>query len=185
MAADETQPRPGDLDNNLLRKILLVLLAGGGGGGGGSGLTNTQLRASPVPVSSTVTNFPATQPVSGTVAVSNFPATQPVSGAVTVTGTVTPTPTVGALTDRSGTMTLGGTSQQLAAANATRKYFFFENVSAEDMWINFGSAAVANQPSIRVLHDGGSFTMEGSFVSNQTINVVSATTTSAFTAKEA
>lgn len=31
----------------------------------------------------TVDNFPATQPVSGTVAVSNFPATQPVSGTVT------------------------------------------------------------------------------------------------------
>lgn len=30
-----------------------------------------------------VSNFPATQPVSGTVAVSNFPATQPVSGTVT------------------------------------------------------------------------------------------------------
>ena len=31
----------------------------------------------------TVSNFPVTQPVSGTVAVSNFPATQPVSGTVT------------------------------------------------------------------------------------------------------
>jgi hypothetical protein len=31
-----------------------------------------------------VSNFPATQPVSGTVEVSNFPATQPVSGTVTV-----------------------------------------------------------------------------------------------------
>jgi len=44
-------------------------------------LTDTELRASPVPISGTVsvTNFPATQPVSGTVAVSNFPATQPIS----------------------------------------------------------------------------------------------------------
>lgn len=33
----------------------------------------------------TVTNFPATQPVSGTVSVSNLPATQPVSGSVSVT----------------------------------------------------------------------------------------------------
>jgi len=46
-------------------------------------LTDTELRASPVPVSGTVSvaNFPATQPVSGTVAVSNFPATQPISAA--------------------------------------------------------------------------------------------------------
>ena len=60
--------------------------------GGSSGLTDTQLRATPVPVSGTVavsnpqssvsvSNFPATQPVSGTVAVSNLPATQPVSAA--------------------------------------------------------------------------------------------------------
>lgn len=46
-------------------------------------LTDTELRASPVPVSGTVSvaNFPATQPVSGTVAVSNFPVTQPISAA--------------------------------------------------------------------------------------------------------
>jgi hypothetical protein len=31
-----------------------------------------------------VNNFPATQPVSGTIAVSNFPATQPVSGTVSI-----------------------------------------------------------------------------------------------------
>ena len=55
----------------------------------------------PLPVSGSVSvsNFPATQavtgtfwqatqPVSGSVSVSNFPATQPVSGAVTVSGTV-------------------------------------------------------------------------------------------------
>lgn len=46
-------------------------------------LTDTELRATPVPVS-------------GTVAVSNFPATQPVSGSVTVSGTVTAS---GPLTD--------------------------------------------------------------------------------------
>jgi hypothetical protein len=38
----------------------------------------------PVSGNVAVTNFPATQPVSGSVAVSNFPATQPVSGTITV-----------------------------------------------------------------------------------------------------
>src|SRR5262249_24234030 len=42
-----------------------------------------------VPV--TVSNFPATQPVSGTVSVGNFPATQAVSGTVAVTGVATET----------------------------------------------------------------------------------------------
>lgn len=36
MAIDETEFRPGDTDNNLLRKILMTLLAGGGTTGGGS-----------------------------------------------------------------------------------------------------------------------------------------------------
>jgi hypothetical protein len=35
-------------------------------------------------LTTSVSNFPATQPVSGTIAVSNFPATQPVSGTVAV-----------------------------------------------------------------------------------------------------
>lgn len=69
-----------------------------GGSSPTGGLTNTELRAAPVPVSGTVvvaepvtvdgsvavSNLPATQPVSGTVAVSNLPATQPVSGTVAV-----------------------------------------------------------------------------------------------------
>lgn len=90
---------------------------------------------------------------------------------------------VGALTDRSGTIAAGGASQQIAAALATRRYFFFENVSAEDLWINFGVAAVAGQPSIKV-PSGGSFVMESGFISNQAINVIGATTGSAFSAKE-
>ena len=45
-------------------------------------LTNSELRAAPVPVSGDF--YPATQPVSGTVSVDNFPATQAVSGTVNV-----------------------------------------------------------------------------------------------------
>lgn len=67
------------------------------GGVGGGGLTDTELRATPVPVSGTFwpvtqpvsiaasvavtgTFWQATQPVSGTVAVSNLPASQAVTG---------------------------------------------------------------------------------------------------------
>lgn len=50
-------------------------LGAGAGGGDGSGLTDTQLRAAPVPVSGTF--WQATQPVSG----SFYQATQPVSAA--------------------------------------------------------------------------------------------------------
>jgi hypothetical protein len=68
------------------------------GGGSSTGLTDTQLRASPVPVSGTF--FQATQPVSGTF----FQATQPVSGTFfqatqPVSGTVTTTPPANASTN--------------------------------------------------------------------------------------
>jgi len=73
-----------------------------------------------------VSNFPATQPVSGTVAVSNFPATQPVSGTVTASGPLTdtqlratPVPVSGTVTANagSGTMAVSGplTDTQLRA----------------------------------------------------------------------
>lgn len=41
-------------------------------------------KASQGPTQVSVTNFPATQPVSGAISVSNFPSTQPVSGTVNV-----------------------------------------------------------------------------------------------------
>lgn len=93
-------------------------------------LTDVQLRASPVPVSGTF--WQATQPVSGSVSVSNFPATQPVSIATMPSTPVTGTfwqatqPVSGPLTDTqlratpvpvSGTLTVntGLTDTQLRA----------------------------------------------------------------------
>lgn len=90
----------------------------------------------------------------------------------------------GSLTNRSGSIAAGATSQQVAALNASRKYFLFQNISTETMWINFGTAAVSDQPSIQVLQ-GGSFVMENFFVSTEAINVISATTGSKFVSKEA
>ena len=49
--------------------------------GGEAGPESIATTANPLPV--TVSDFPATQAVSGSVSVSNFPATQPVSGTVT------------------------------------------------------------------------------------------------------
>jgi hypothetical protein len=93
-------------------------------------------------------------------------------------------PTAGALTDRSGTIAAGGTAQQVAAANATRKYLFFQNNSDTDMWINFGVVAVANQPSILV-KAGANYENPAHFCQNALISVMCATTGKTFTAKEA
>jgi hypothetical protein len=42
-----------------------------------------------------------------------------------------------------GTITLGGTAQQLLARDGNRGFFAFQNNSSEDMWLSFaGTAAI-------------------------------------------
>jgi hypothetical protein len=69
----------------LSAQVITPNTAGSGSGGSSGGLTNTELRATPVPVSGTF--WPATQPVSGTF----WQATQPVSVASMPTTPVTGT----------------------------------------------------------------------------------------------
>lgn len=85
-------------------------------------------------------------------------------------------------TDRSGSITAGGTSQQVAAANTARRYLLFQNHSDTDMWIDFGIAAVANQPSVKVVA-GGYF--EPLVPPTEAVHVICATTGKGFTCKEA
>lgn len=89
----------------------------------------------------------------------------------------------GAVTDRSGTITLGGTAQQAMASNATRRFLFLQNTSDTDLWFNFTTVAVADQPSAK-LTPGAVFIMEGGFVSTEAISIIGATTSKSFTAKE-
>ena len=99
----------------------------------------------------------------------------------------------GTLTDRSGSITTGGTKQTLAAANSGRKYLVIQNPStaagqnisaAESLWFNFTTDAVVGEPSFE-LPAGASFVMESSFVSTELISVIAATTGHKWTAKEA
>lgn len=87
------------------------------------------------------------------------------------------------LNDLSGTMTTGGTAQVVSVANSGRKYFLFQNQSAEVMWINFGAVAVADRPSIQIPASGGAYILDDP-VSGQSVSVISATTGSKFTCKE-
>lgn len=100
-------------------------------------------------------------------------------------------PTQGTLTDRSGTITTGGTAKQLMAANANRKYLLIQNPStaagqeiatAESLWINFTTNATTARPSIEVV-SGGSIVMD-KFVSTELISVNAATAGHAWIAKE-
>lgn len=96
---------------------------------------------------------------------------QPVSGST------------GTLTDRSGTITSGGTAQTIMAANATRRYLLIQNSSDTAMWCNFTTTAVASQPSFTLIA-GASFVMENNAVSTEAISCIGATTGKIFTAKE-
>lgn len=86
--------------------------------------------------------------------------------------------------DRSGTLTAGGTAQDIVAANKNRQWLLFQNVSNEDMWLNFGAVAVAGQPSIKIVA-GGSYENPPHFCPTGRISVIGATTGKAFTCKEA
>jgi hypothetical protein len=88
-----------------------------------------------------------------------------------------------AITDRSGTITAGSTSQQVAAANTARRYFVFQNHSDTDMWINFGVTAVATQPSVKIFAGGGAY--EPLVAPTEAVHVICATSGKAFTCKEA
>lgn len=96
----------------------------------------------------------------------------------------------GPLTDRSGTISAGGTAQQLAAANVDRHYLFILNLSTSVLWINFGIDAVQGSPSIPLaaatneeMGDGGALVFEGSFVPSQAVSIIGSQGAS-FVAKE-
>lgn len=89
----------------------------------------------------------------------------------------------GALTDRSGSITTGGTAQQMMAANSSRRYLMIQNASVGALWINFTSAAVQDTPSIQIAA-GGNFILETGFVSTEAVSVIGATTGQKWAAKE-
>lgn len=93
----------------------------------------------------------------------------------------------GALEDGSGTITTGGTAQTVFPANTGRQYLLIQNVSDEDQWVNFGIAAVASQPSIKIAAGNAlEFSAAGTgVVPTALVSIIGATTGKAFTAKEA
>jgi hypothetical protein len=125
-----------------------------------------------------------------------LPAALGAGGGLKVDGSGTPLPVSqvasGAITNRSGTITAGGTAQQLAAANATRRYLLVQNASVRVLWVSPDTTAVAGSPSIAlkacmVANDGtgGAIEWTGAYVPPGAISIIGATTGDAFCAKEA
>lgn len=101
-------------------------------------------------------------------------------------------PLQASFTDRSGSITLGGTAQTLAAINTARKRILIENpctatsqgiATAESLFINFTSAAAANSTSIE-LTSCGSYDSGPGPVTTELISVIAPTTAHKWVAKE-
>lgn len=88
----------------------------------------------------------------------------------------------GTLTNRSGTITTGGTAQVAIAANTSRNYLFIRNPSdaTEALWFSLVGTAAAASPSVR-LDAGDSFEYAGSFIPTNAVSVFAATTGHAYT----
>lgn len=93
---------------------------------------------------------------------------------------------LGSLTNRSSTITSGGTAQTLASTNSARRYLLVENPCAqtESLWINFTTAAVVSQPSVEISPCGSFLMSAPNFVSTELISVIATTTSHPFIAKE-
>jgi hypothetical protein len=86
--------------------------------------------------------------------------------------------------DRSGTIAVGGTSQVVSPKFSDRCYFFFQNISTGDLWLNeTGPAVIGVAGNIRIAA-GDDLEWAGTFVTNGPINVIGAVGGQAFTCKE-
>lgn len=84
-------------------------------------------------------------------------------------------------TDRSGTITLGGTAQVLSAADPSRRELTVQNISSGDLWINeVGGTAAAEGTGSYKLVSGAT----AKITSDLAISIIGATTGQKFTATE-
>lgn len=84
-------------------------------------------------------------------------------------------------TDRSGSITAGGTAQTLAAANTSRRSLQGQNISTADLWINEigGTAAVDTAGSYKIIANA-TFAIS----TTRAISIIGATTGQKWTATE-
>lgn len=85
--------------------------------------------------------------------------------------------------NRSGTIAVAATAQQLMAANASRKGFWVQNVSSADLWINDAGTAAGGQPSM-LIPAGALYESPETGVPTSAISIFGATLGQAFSARE-
>lgn len=136
-------------------------------------------------LSVSVSNLPATQPVSGSVSVSNFPATQPVSLAAAPTTPVTGTfwqatqpvsiasAPVTPVTDNGGSLTVDGSvsvsnfpaTQPVSGSVSVSNFPATQSVSGT-FWQTTQPVSLASAPVTPVTDNGGSLTVDGTVTVN-------------------
>ena len=89
-------------------------------------------------------------------------------------------------TDRSVTITLGGTAQTAAAANPARRYLFIQNPSGSGgtLWFSTKTTAVAASPSIELVA-GASYESPAHYCPTGALSVIHGTTNAKITIREA
>lgn len=87
--------------------------------------------------------------------------------------------------DGGGTITTGGTSQVVFAANESRRSFEFQNTSDTVMYLDFGQAATNTLTKSYTIAPGGFYVHPSNLCYTTSITVLCATTGKTFTAKQA
>lgn len=92
---------------------------------------------------------------------------------------------VSVFTDRSGTITTGGTAQQVMTINAVRHYYIFQNISTGDFWYSFTNPTpTPGGLGCFKVTPGGTTTPDPQFVTSQAMYLYGATTGQAFSLSE-
>lgn len=85
--------------------------------------------------------------------------------------------------NRSGTVTAGGTAQELLPANGARRGFWLQNNSAGDLWIDDTGDAEASQPSLKIA-PGELYENPVGMVPSTAVSIFGATAGQAFSCRE-
>ena len=85
---------------------------------------------------------------------------------------------------RSGTITSGGSSQLLMAANAARKGWSVQNLSTSDLWINLHAGTASAAQPCRRIGAGDMYVTQVGEANGSLLNIFGATTGQAFQAEE-
>lgn len=142
------------------------------------------MLAAPAAAQVTAT-LPVTCNAAGTICVQAQPVSNPDGSLIGGGGAAVAPVTRAAVTDGSGTVTTGGTSQQVFAANTTRSYLMCQNpISAtEALFVNIGAAASTTAGSIE-LAPGASISFQQQFIPTGTVNVTAVTTAHRYVCKQ-